>query len=389
MLYLEDSALPFSLFLYDPSLSVTSAPEVWVMTRAWYGVSSTGNQSGVALERLAESNRSKFPLAYNPLTQDRYVDDIASGADSLEDRMFQIEQTEGCLREGGFSLKFVAKSGSLPPASASSDGRTVGCLGLSWDTELDVLSPALESMNLQKKIRGLKAAPDRDVTTKEGLRLALKDGLITRVKVLSRIAEFYDPVGWWEPLRLQMKIAFQEMNSLDWKDPVPDELHTDWIEYFLALEKAQGFSIPRCIIPATAPPDWKIRLICIADAAEGAGGTAIYGGVELPDGSFSCDLLLAKSRLMKHSVPRNELEAILLMADAALNVRKALGDRVSDVLFFTDSVVAMCWVLNAKGYGCLSTTVFSQSDRQYVKSQTARRVSHSSTLMESAILLIC
>jgi hypothetical protein len=63
MLHLEDSALPYSLFLFDPALSDTSAPEVWVTTRAWYGVSSTGNQSGVALERLAEANASQYPLA--------------------------------------------------------------------------------------------------------------------------------------------------------------------------------------------------------------------------------------------------------------------------------------------------------------------------------------
>jgi len=348
MLHLEDSALPFSLFLYDPALSATADPEVWVMLRAWYGVSSTGNQSGVALERLAELNREKFPLAADPLLHDRYVDDIASGADSLEDRERQIKQTESCLKEGGFSLKFVATSGNPPPDDSSTDGKTVGCLGLSWDTTQDTLSPSVGSMNLQKKIRGIKAAPDRNVTTREGLTAALKDGLITRVHVLSRIAEFFDPTGWWEPLRLQMKIAFQEMNSLDWKDSVPDHLHADWVEYFLALEKAKSWTLPRCIIPLTASPDWKIRLICMADAAEGAGGTAIYGGVELPDGSFSCSLLLAKSRLMKHSVPRNELDAILLMADAALNVRSALGERVCDVFFYTDSVVAMCWVLNTR-----------------------------------------
>jgi hypothetical protein len=36
------------------------------------------------------------------------------------------------------------------------------------------------------------------------------------------------------------------------------------------------------------------------------------------------------------------------MADAALSVLNALGARVSDVLFFTDIVVAMSWVLNTR-----------------------------------------
>ena len=347
-LYLQDSALPYSLFLYDQSLSDSVKPEVWVMTRAWYGVSSTGNQAAVALKRLAELGKDEFPLAFDMLTGSIYVDDVVGGADSPEAREEQIRQTERVLATGGFSMKFVARSGHPPPEGASTDGRTVGCLGLSWDTESDLLSPALAGMNLQKKIRGQKAAPDRDVTTAQGLRAAFKDGLISRAGVLSRTAEFFDPVGWWEPLRLQMKLSFQELNALDWKDPVPECMIETWVDHFRQLEEARSFTIPRCVIPANAPPDWTIRLICLADAGEGAGGAAVYGGIEKPDGTFTCSLLFAKSRLMKHTVPRNELEAIVLAADIALVVQQSLGDRVSDVLFYTDSRVAQCWVLNTR-----------------------------------------
>jgi alpha-D-ribose 1-methylphosphonate 5-triphosphate synthase subunit PhnI len=35
---------------------------------------------------------------------------------------------------------------------------------------------------------------------------------------------------------------------------------------------------------------------------------------------------------MSHSIPRNELEAIVLMADAALTLQKSLGDRVESVI---------------------------------------------------------
>ena len=347
-LYLEESALPYSLFLYDSSLSDGVKPEVYVMTRAWYGVSSTGNQAAVALRRLACLNSEESPLAYEMLTDNIYVDDVVGGADSETAREEQILQTKRVLNAGGFSPKFMARSGIAPPDGSSSDGRTVGCLGLSWDTAQDKLSPSIASMNLQRKVRGQKAAPDRDVTTGEGLRTAFKDGLITRAGVLSRMAEFFDPVGWWEPLRLQMKLSFQELNALDWKDPVPESAVETWVGHFKQLEEAQHLTIPRCVVPPSARPDWKIRLICLADAGEGAGGAAIYGGIEKPDGTFTCNLLFSKSRLMRHTVPRNELEAIVLAADTALVVQQSLGDRVSDVLFYTDSRVAQCWVLNTR-----------------------------------------
>jgi hypothetical protein len=345
-LHLNETSYPYSLFLYDESLSDSVRPQVWVLNRAWYGVTSTGNQAGVALERLAQALKEQFPRSVVPLTRDKYVDDIASGADSKEEREAQIRETSCALSAAGFSMKFVARSGDPPPADSSSDGATIGCLGVSWKLEADQLSPAHPTMNLNKKVRGQKAAPDRDLSTPSEIRRAFQDGLISKAGVLSRIAEFYDPAGWWEPFKLQMKISFQELNPLDWDDRVPDTEIETWVKHFSLMEEIRKVFIPRSIIPSEIDGRAKARLICLADAAEGAGGTAIYGGFKMQDGSYSCSLLLSKSRLMSHSIPRNELEAIGLMADAALAVRNALGDRVESVHYYSDSMIAVCWVLN-------------------------------------------
>jgi hypothetical protein len=160
------------------------------------------------------------------------------------------------------------------------------------------------------------------------------------------MAEFYDPSGWWEPVKVQMKISFQDLNPFDWDAKVPDDLIETWISHFMLIDQCRQLSIPRSILASAVDPDPKIRLICLADAAEGAGGTAIYGGVRLEDGSYSCHLMFSKSKLMSRSVPRNELEAIVLMADAALVVRKALGDKVESVQYYSDSMIAICWVKN-------------------------------------------
>ncbi len=57
-------------------------------------------------------------------------------------------------------------------------------------------------------------------------------------------------------------------------------------------------------------------------------------------------ILFAQSKLMQDSVPRNELSAIVLMAESALTVMRALNNRVKEVWYFSDSVIAICWVLN-------------------------------------------
>ena len=60
------------------------------------------------------------------------------------------------LKRGGFSLKFVVRSGDKPSDKASSDGETMKLLGYKWDPEKDELSPGLGELNLNKKRRGEK-----------------------------------------------------------------------------------------------------------------------------------------------------------------------------------------------------------------------------------------
>ena len=105
-------------------------------------------------------------------------------------------------------------------------------------------------------------------------------------------------------------------------------------------------SIPRCVVPANAIDPSSARLICISDAAVAAGGTAIYIGFELADGSFSNQLLTAKSKLMSATIPRNELIAILLMTEVAFITNKCLDGLVKDILYVTDSTIAMSWCHN-------------------------------------------
>ena len=159
----------------------------------------------------------------------RYVDDILGGADSDEIRERQIEETEKCLAKGGLSLKYVARSGQPPPPKASTDGVHVGCLGLRWNTLADTLAPGYDSSFYPKKVKGQAAKNNVDLSKDDNLEKALEDGSMTRVGVLSRVAEFYDPCGFWEPLKIQMKLTLHNLNKLDWSDPVPPEDHKTWI----------------------------------------------------------------------------------------------------------------------------------------------------------------
>jgi len=66
----------------------------------------------------------------------------------------------------------------------------------------------------------------------------------------------------------------------------------------------------------------------------------VYAGKETSPGIWSCSLLATKSKLMKETIPRNELSAILLCAELSFMVKSSLGSEIGEV---TDSTIALSW----------------------------------------------
>ena len=114
MLHLDYSALPFSLFLYHTSMDGSIEPDVYVMTRAWYGVVPTGAQAAVAIRLLAELSSSDHPDAIDVLSKDIYVDDVNPGTETEAGQDKQISSTQSVLQKGGFGFKYVLYSGREP-----------------------------------------------------------------------------------------------------------------------------------------------------------------------------------------------------------------------------------------------------------------------------------
>ena len=105
-------------------------------------------------------------------------------------------------------------------------------------------------------------------------------------------------------------------------------------------------SAPRICIPADKDSVSGIRLICVTDAAFTAGGAAGYVGRKLKEYTWSCALVASKYKLMKATVPRNELSAIMLGTELIYLIAKPMGSKVEDVIFATNSTIALSWCCN-------------------------------------------
>ena len=167
------------------------------MHRAWYGVTSTSGQAGYAIDLLVNSFGLEYPMANEPLDKCRYVDNITPGASTLQDREEQIRQCKELLDKGGFSLKFVVKSGEPPCEKPSFDGHSMKLLGYKWVLQEDILSPGLGELNFNKKQRGAKK-PNRDpIVTRQDAEALLKDLIVTRRIVVAKVSKFFDPLGFF------------------------------------------------------------------------------------------------------------------------------------------------------------------------------------------------
>ena len=227
---------------------------------------------------------AEFPLSVQCLIHRQYVDDLAPGAQTKGLRTGQEVECTKLLESIGLRLKYIVRSGEDPCERASSDGVSVKLLCYKWYTKEDSISPGFSELNLNKKIQGAKKPNAFPITTIEDARRLLSPIKITKRIVVSKVSELFDPIGLFEPMKLQLKLEMTKLTGLLWDDLVPDQDQEKWRDLLARFVDFGKMSVNRCIVPADIDSTSKIRLICLSDAAENAGRAAVYAGRRLKDG---------------------------------------------------------------------------------------------------------
>ena len=107
-------------------------------------------------------------------------------------------------------------------------------------------------------------------------------------------------------------MQFSKINHLEWDQELPDPDQCVWHKIFSHLFLLHTLKVDRYFLSKNSDPKAPVRLICVADTAEHAGGAAVYVGIELEYGTYCCRLVTAKSRLLGETIPRNELISVYL-----------------------------------------------------------------------------
>ena len=172
-------------------------------------------------------------------------------------------------------MKYVILSRRKPDIKASSDRETIKLLGYKWNTELDILYPGVSELNLNRKKKGIKKPNPHPVVTQEDADKFLSQGSLSRRMIISKIAEIFDPLGLWEPIKLKLKLSSSELNSIPLNKTLDPGTQVKLKKTLSKFTSYGELSAKRFPFPEYINIHQPFRLICLSDAGKQAGGAAV------------------------------------------------------------------------------------------------------------------
>ncbi|XP_043263007.1 uncharacterized protein LOC122403517 [Colletes gigas] len=312
---------------------------VFKLNTVTQGTASAPFLASRTLHQLADDEGHKFPLAAISLKNDFYVDDLLSGANTIQEALELKRQVTQILRLGGFALHKWASNKSEVIARSNIDEAQSICLntearkllGIHWDSIGDSITYSVKPF----------AAENHS----------------TKRTILSQIAQLFDPLGLLGPVITLAKLIMQGLwkAKVEWDESLPQEMHTKWTEFKKELPLLSQFKVSRQVILANAHD---IQLHGFCDASETAYGACVYLRSSNKENNTLVQLICAKSRvapIKTMTIPRLELCAAQLLARLIDTVSRSLNLKYSKIQLWSDSTIVLHWIQTSPH--CLKTFV--------------------------------
>ncbi|XP_073955623.1 uncharacterized protein [Choristoneura fumiferana] len=298
-----------------------------------YGVSSAPFQALRTIEQLAQDLENSHPDGSGVLKRDTYVDDIVTGADSVEQATRIRSELTRILASGGFHLR--KWTSNRPDFFVGVPPEDLYCEKFREFESID---------DMALKILGLSWLPQPDCFT---FKVSVDDRRCTKRTILSEIARIFDPLGLLSPLTFFAKYLMQLLwvSGVAWDDDAPDNISLEWKAFRAQLPVLSSVNVPRRMVSDFVV----LQLHGFCDASERGMCAVIYCRMLDANGVCTVKLSCAKSKvapLRKLSIPRLELLAAVLLADLMTSVQEALKPFhvVQDTFAWSDSSVALSWI---------------------------------------------
>ena len=276
--------------------------EILKLTSHPFGLKSSPYVAMRTVQRYAEHNRQRFPLAAKAVDGHVIVDDFLVSGDDWESLKNTLKELESMLQEIGMGIHKIAASdirileGIEPSKIAKTvelgDQETwesrnnlpsVKTLGLVWESCSDSLAISFSPRHEHEELT---------------LRKVVSDG-----------GRLFDPLGLTLPVAMSGRILQQACWSISsgWDSVLDDRMQQRWKKWLHNTKKLATFQIPRAM-KRIGKPFAKQRLIVFVDASSEAQAVATYVQTLYTDGTLGALLLAAKGKVSalkkQESIPR-------------------------------------------------------------------------------------
>nr|XP_036677350.1 uncharacterized protein LOC118878459 isoform X2 [Drosophila suzukii] len=317
----------------------------YFLTTVTFGTASAPFTAIRVIHQNASDERERYPLAGHVLKKEIYVDDVQTGHETIDGALKIRNDVIAALQSAGMELK---KWASNHPDILESIPTT------------DLSNSSIFKINNKDSIKtlGLYWHPNKD-----GFGFNLKFSLnpiFTKRSILSTVARLFDPLGYLAPVIIAAKILLKEVwsfrierkdeppASLDWDDPLPDQLAERWRQLIQELPDIEEIHIPRWLgLDLRHVSTLQLHMFC--DGSSMAYAACAYLRASCTDGSVQVNLLAARSRVTPVkplTIPRVELSGALLctqLADWIVNQLQASHHTIS-VHYWSDAMIVLYWM---------------------------------------------
>ncbi|XP_055522808.1 uncharacterized protein LOC129716988 [Wyeomyia smithii] len=163
-----------------------------------YGTTSAPYQATRCLLQLAEEDGREFPIATRIVKEETYMDDVLSGADSVEQALEAQNQLRQLVHQGGFPIhKWCSNSQEFLEH-------------IPVDEQEKMDASENRGVNSVIKVLGLRWNPTTDTLSIANHTNPSVPKLLTKRILYSEIAKFFDPLGLVSPVIVKAKLLAQQ-----------------------------------------------------------------------------------------------------------------------------------------------------------------------------------
>ena len=319
-----------------------------------FGVKSSSYVCIEAINDLAKMFLdTEFVLGAKALLQERYSDDLSSGADDVDVALRICMDIVHILKTASFALHdFITNSpelfARLPSDMRSSSQSVLLSRPLHDEDEIN-------EHGMTTTVLGLVWHPQDDVFNFVG-RLSHDippTQQLTRRLVCSLIAVLYDPIGLITAATTTGKIFIRAawLEKTTWDEPLSPSLQESFRKWYGELPLLKTLSFPRYIFVAPRQECTHVQLLGFSDASAHAIAAVVYLRSVSPSGVVATHLVMAKAKTNPvkndQTIPRLELCSCVLAARLATTVAEELSIDKKHIYLFSDSLTSLFWLTSS------------------------------------------